>query len=108
MLVLSVSTDPSLEELTVGPSCLPDTFTRLINSPEDTCSLEEFVHQVALSGYQPGDVFAALEIQEAVAAAGCFGVDQLELSKQFFALARTDSERTRTFTDYVQVSCALR
>ena len=49
MLVLSVSTDPSLEELTVGPSCLPDTFTRLINSPEDTCSLEEFVHQVALT-----------------------------------------------------------
>ncbi|XP_061257470.1 general transcription factor 3C polypeptide 1 isoform X2 [Bos javanicus] len=95
-------TDPSLEELTVGPSCLPDTFTRLINSPEDTCSLEEFVHQVALSGYQPGDVFAALEIQEAIAAAGCFGVDRLELSKQFFALARTDSERTRTFTDYVQ------
>lgn len=108
MLVLPVSTDPSLEELTVGPSCLPDTFTRLINSPEDTCSLEEFVHQVALSGYQPGDVFAALEIQEAIAAAGCFGVDRLELSKQFFALARTDSERTRTFTDYVQVSCALR
>ena len=32
----------------------------------------------------------------------------LELSKQFFALARTDSERSRTFTDYVQVSCALR
>ena len=108
MLVLPVSTDPSLEELTVGPSCLPDTFTRLINSQEDTCSLEEFVHQVALSGYQPGDVFAALEIQEAVAAAGCFGVDRLELSRQFSPLARTDSERTRTFTDYVQVSCARR
>uniref|UniRef100_A0A8B9Y541 Ral transcription factor IIIC subunit 1 n=1 Tax=Bos mutus grunniens TaxID=30521 RepID=A0A8B9Y541_BOSMU len=101
-LALTGEHHPSLEELTVGPSCLPDTFTRLINSPEDTCSLEEFVHQVALSGYQPGDVFAALEIQEAIAAAGCFGVDRLELSKQFFALARTDSERTRTFTDYVQ------
>lgn len=108
MLVLPVSTDPSLEELAVGPSCLPDTFTRLISSQEDTCSLEEFVHRVALSGYQPGDLLAALEIQEAVAAAGCFGVDRLELSRQFSPLARIDSERTRTFTDYVQVSCARR
>ncbi|KAM9056829.1 general transcription factor 3C polypeptide 1 isoform 3-T3 [Megaptera novaeangliae] len=92
----------SLEELMVGTSCLPDTFTRLINSQEDTCSLEEFAHQVALSGYRPGDVSAALEVQGAIAAAGCFGVDRAELSRRFSALARADGERSRTFADYVQ------
>ncbi|XP_032460008.1 general transcription factor 3C polypeptide 1 [Phocoena sinus] len=92
----------SLEELMVGTSCLPDTFTRLINRQEDTCSLEEFAHQLALSGYKPGDVSAALEVQGAIAAAGCFGVDRVELSRRFSALARTDGERSRTFADYVQ------
>ncbi|XP_049555305.1 general transcription factor 3C polypeptide 1 isoform X2 [Orcinus orca] len=92
----------SLEELMVGTSCLPDTFTRLINRQEDTCSLEEFAHQLALSGYKPGDVAAALEVQGAIAAAGCFGVDREELHRRFSALARTDGERSRTFADYVQ------
>ncbi|XP_066131590.1 general transcription factor 3C polypeptide 1 [Saccopteryx bilineata] len=95
-------TATSLEELTVGTSCLPDTFTRLINPRENTCSLEDFVLQAELSGYKPGDVIAALEVQGAVAAAGCFGVDKAELSRRFSACARADSERTRTFTDYVQ------
>uniref|UniRef100_A0A8D1S8E3 General transcription factor 3C polypeptide 1 n=1 Tax=Sus scrofa TaxID=9823 RepID=A0A8D1S8E3_PIG len=91
-----------LEELTVGTSCLPDMFTRLVKVPEDTYGLEDFAHQVALSGYKPGDVLAALEIQAAIAAAGCFGVDKVRLSRQFSALEKTDAERTRTFSDYVQ------
>ncbi|XP_029801952.1 general transcription factor 3C polypeptide 1 [Suricata suricatta] len=92
----------SLEELPVGISCLPDTFTRLLHSQEGPCSLEEFVHQVELSGYEPGDVCAALEVQGAIAATGCFGVDRVELSTWFSAFERTDSERTRTFADYIQ------
>ncbi|XP_077616584.1 general transcription factor 3C polypeptide 1 isoform X1 [Crocuta crocuta] len=92
----------SLEELPVGISCLPDTFTRLISSQEGPCGLEEFVHQLELSGYEPGDVCAALEVQGAIAATGCFGVDRVELSKWFSAFERTDSERTRTFADYIQ------
>lgn len=100
--------DPSLEDLSVGTSCLPDTFTRLINPQEDTCSLDEFVHQVELSGYKPGDVAAALEVLAAIAAAGCFGVDRAALSRQFSSLGTADGERTRAFADYVQVSCALR
>ncbi|KAB1263618.1 General transcription factor 3C polypeptide 1 [Camelus dromedarius] len=91
----------SLKELTVGTACLPNTFTRLINS-QDTYSLEEFARQVALSGYKPGDVSAALEVQGAIAAAGCFGVDKTELTRRFSTLERADGERTRTFTDYVQ------
>ncbi|XP_074178864.1 general transcription factor 3C polypeptide 1 isoform X1 [Rhinolophus sinicus] len=95
-------TDPSLEDLSVGTSCLPDTFTRLINPQEDTCSLDEFVHQVELSGYKPGDVAAALEVLAAIAAAGCFGVDRAALSRQFSSLGTADGERTRAFADYVQ------
>lgn len=95
---------PALEELTVGTSCLPGTFTRLIHSQEDTCSLEEFVHQVALSGYKPADVSAALEVQRAIAATGCFGVDKAELRRRFSAFERAEGERTKTFPDYVQVS----
>lgn len=91
----------------MGTSCLPDTFTRLINSREHTCSLEEFVRQVELSGYKPGDVSAILEVQGVIAAAGCFGVDKAELSQRFSALERADGERAKAFTDYVQVSCAL-
>ncbi|XP_075420767.1 general transcription factor 3C polypeptide 1 isoform X2 [Tenrec ecaudatus] len=90
----------ALEELTVGTSCLPNTLTRVINTQEN--SLEEFVHLVALSGYKPEDVVAALEIQRAVAAAGYFGVDRMALSRQFSAFEETDGERTRTFSDYVQ------
>ncbi|KAM9208609.1 general transcription factor 3C polypeptide 1 [Dugong dugon] len=93
-------TATSLEELAVGTSCLPDTLTRVINTKGN--SLEEFVHQVALSGYKPGDVVAALEVQRAIAAAGYFGVDRVALSRQFSAFEKTDGERTRTFTDYVQ------
>uniref|UniRef100_A0A9L0IWV0 Ral transcription factor IIIC subunit 1 n=1 Tax=Equus asinus TaxID=9793 RepID=A0A9L0IWV0_EQUAS len=92
----------SLEELTVGTSCLPDTFTRLFSSPGDASSWEEFAHQMALSGYSPGDVAAALEVQGAIAAAGCFGVDRVALSRRFSAFERTDGARSRTFSDYVQ------
>ncbi|XP_059010754.1 general transcription factor 3C polypeptide 1 isoform X1 [Mustela lutreola] len=95
-------TVPSLEELPVGISCLPATFTRLIQSQGTACSLEEFVQQVELCGYEPGDVCAVLEVHGVIAAAGCFGVDRVELSRWFSAFERTDAERTRTFTDYVQ------
>uniref|UniRef100_A0A452TMP4 General transcription factor IIIC subunit 1 n=1 Tax=Ursus maritimus TaxID=29073 RepID=A0A452TMP4_URSMA len=93
---------PSLEELPVGISCLPAAFTRLIKSQGAACSLEAFVHQVELCGYEPGDVCAVLEVHGVIAATGCFGVDRVELSRWFSAFERTDPERTRTFADYVQ------
>ncbi|XP_040829101.1 general transcription factor 3C polypeptide 1 [Ochotona curzoniae] len=92
----------SLEELSMGGSCLPSTFTRLIEPQENACSLEEFAHQVELSGYTPADVAAALEIWGAVAATSCFGVDRQELGRRFSALEKIAGERTRTFPDYVQ------
>ncbi|XP_003795798.1 general transcription factor 3C polypeptide 1 [Otolemur garnettii] len=95
-------TATSLDTVTAGTAFLPDTFTRLINPQEDTYNLEEFVHQLEVSGYKPEDVSAALEIWEAIAGAGCFGIDKEELHRCFSALEKTGSEHTRTFTDCVQ------
>lgn len=103
LVLLSGFTAASLEELAVGPSCLPDSFTRLIEPPGRARGWEAFAHQAQLSGYSPEDVAAALEVQQAIAATGCFGVDKERLSRQFSALERT-GPRTRTFADYVQVS----
>lgn len=91
-----------LEELQAGPSCLPASFTSLVDPQLHTCSPEEFAHQMAQSGYSPEDVAASLEILQAVAAADCFGVDREKLSRQFSALEKIVGERTRTFSDYVQ------
>nr|XP_012320038.1 general transcription factor 3C polypeptide 1 [Aotus nancymaae] len=91
-----------LEELTVGTSCLPDTFTKLINPQENSCSLEEFVLRLELSGYSPEDLTAALEILEAIVAMGCFGIDKEELRRRFSALEQPGGGRTRTFADCVQ------
>nr|XP_044987786.1 general transcription factor 3C polypeptide 1 [Jaculus jaculus] len=91
-----------LGELQVGPSCLPDSFTSLVDPQLHTYSPEEFAHQVTLSGYSPEDVSAALEILQAVAAAGCFGVDRGELSRQFSTLRKIADGYTKTFLGYVQ------
>uniref|UniRef100_A0A8C2LKT3 General transcription factor III C 1 n=1 Tax=Cricetulus griseus TaxID=10029 RepID=A0A8C2LKT3_CRIGR len=91
-----------LEELQAGPSCLPASFTSLVDPQLRTCCPEEFAHQMAQSGYSPEDMVASLEILQAVAAADCFGVDREKLSRQFSALEKTVGERTRTFSDYVQ------
>ncbi|XP_010621796.1 general transcription factor 3C polypeptide 1 isoform X1 [Fukomys damarensis] len=92
--------DPSLQELTVGTSCLPDSFTRLMEPPGNMFSPEEFAQQGALSGYSPEDLSASQEIWQALVSAGCFGIDKEKLSSQFSAVVKTAG--TRTFQDYVQ------
>uniref|UniRef100_A0A5F8H7P1 Ral transcription factor IIIC subunit 1 n=1 Tax=Monodelphis domestica TaxID=13616 RepID=A0A5F8H7P1_MONDO len=89
-------------ELTVGVTCLPDAFTRLINPQENACNLDELIQQLKSYGYKPADVSAALEIQNTIAAASHFGVDKLELSTQFTSFEKIDCERTKTFTEYIQ------
>lgn len=102
-LVVSGFTGTPLEELQAGPSCLPDSFTSLVDPQLHTCCPEEFAHHMAQSGYSPEDVAASLEILQTVAAADCFGVDREKLSRQFPALEKIVGQRTRTFSDYVQV-----
>lgn len=103
-LMFSGPTATPLEELQAGPSCLPASFTSLVDPQLHTRCPEEFAHQMAQSGYSPEDVAASLEILQAVAAADCFGVDREKLSRQFSALEKIADKRTRTFLDYIQVS----
>jgi general transcription factor 3C polypeptide 1 len=104
--LLLVLTATPLEELAVGTSCLPDTFTKLVDPREHTCGMQEFARRVALSGYSPEDVSAALEIWGTVTAAGQFGIDKEKLSREFSALEKAGGKRTRMFSDYIQVSHA--
>ncbi|XP_060028731.1 general transcription factor 3C polypeptide 1 isoform X1 [Erinaceus europaeus] len=90
-----------LDELATGVSCLPDAFTRLVDS-QGACSLEEFVQRAELAGYSPEDVCAALELQGTIAAAGCFGVDRTDLRRRFCLLEQRDGGRTRTLSHYLQ------
>uniref|UniRef100_A0A8C0WLD1 General transcription factor 3C polypeptide 1 n=1 Tax=Castor canadensis TaxID=51338 RepID=A0A8C0WLD1_CASCN len=78
-----------LEELAVGTSCLPDTFTKVCPAG-------------GTSGYSPEDVSAALEIWGTVTAAGQFGIDKEKLSREFSALEKAGGKRTRMFSDYIQ------
>ncbi|XP_001369962.2 general transcription factor 3C polypeptide 1 [Monodelphis domestica] len=91
-----------MDQTTVGVTCLPDAFTRLINPQENACNLDELIQQLKSYGYKPADVSAALEIQNTIAAASHFGVDKLELSTQFTSFEKIDCERTKTFTEYIQ------
>lgn len=94
-----------LDSLPVGTACLPSIFTSLVPN-QATYSQEESTQHLVQNGYSPEDVAAALEVQEAVAAAGCFGVDRGELGRRFSALERAEGARSRTLADYVQVSHA--
>uniref|UniRef100_F7CWX1 Ral transcription factor IIIC subunit 1 n=1 Tax=Ornithorhynchus anatinus TaxID=9258 RepID=F7CWX1_ORNAN len=91
-----------IDELTPGVSCLPDTFTRMINVQEDACSLDEFVQRVEGYGYEPKDVAAILEIRGAIRNASSFGVDKVDLSRKFSNYEETSCDRTRTFMEYIQ------
>ncbi|XP_038618303.1 general transcription factor 3C polypeptide 1 isoform X2 [Tachyglossus aculeatus] len=91
-----------IDKLTAGVSCLPETFTRMINVQEDACGLDELVQRVEGYGYEPEDVAAVLEIRGAVRDASSFGVDKADLSRKFAKYEETSCERTRTFLDYIQ------
>ena len=106
LMVLGFTATP-LEELQAGLSCLPASFTSLVDPQLHTRCPEEFAHQMAQSGYSAEDVAASLEILQAVAAADSFGVDREKLSRQFSTLEKVADKRTRTFQDYIQVSGAL-
>ncbi|XP_027718537.1 general transcription factor 3C polypeptide 1 isoform X3 [Vombatus ursinus] len=104
---LNIPVTSVMDQMTVGVTCLPDAFTRLINTQENSYSVDELVEQLKSYGYKPADVSAALEIQNTIAAASHFGVDKVELSTQFSSLEKTDCEHTRTLSEYIQDLLAL-
>ncbi|XP_067407291.1 general transcription factor 3C polypeptide 1 isoform X2 [Emydura macquarii macquarii] len=92
-----------LDDMVVGISCLPDTFTRLLKVQEDTYDTNQFVLQCTKCyGYSSKDVSAVLEIRNVIEASSYFGIDKAELGKQFHCYEEADTECTRSLQQYIQ------
>uniref|UniRef100_A0A8D0HWB2 Ral transcription factor IIIC subunit 1 n=1 Tax=Sphenodon punctatus TaxID=8508 RepID=A0A8D0HWB2_SPHPU len=95
--------ETSLANMPVGTSCLPDTFTKVLNAQEEAYNADQFRLQCREHyGYSLRDASAILEIRDAIEATSYFGVDKTELGKQFCCYEEADTERTRSFQQYIQ------
>ncbi|OXB74520.1 UNVERIFIED_CONTAM: hypothetical protein H355_001902 [Colinus virginianus] len=100
---LSSPVSPPLDNMVVGISSLPQTFTRLIKIQEENYNVDQFVHECTeRCGYSPGDVAAVLEIRNAIEATSHFGVCKAELGRQFCSYEELEPARTRTLQQYIQ------
>uniref|UniRef100_A0A8C8RN74 General transcription factor IIIC subunit 1 n=1 Tax=Pelusios castaneus TaxID=367368 RepID=A0A8C8RN74_9SAUR len=92
-----------LDNMAVGISCLPDTFTRLLKVQEVTFDRDQFVLECTESyGYSSKDVSVILEIRNAIETSSYFGIDKAELGKQFHCYEEVDTECTRSLQQYIQ------
>ncbi|XP_054699342.1 general transcription factor 3C polypeptide 1 isoform X2 [Grus americana] len=100
---LSSPVSSLLDNMAVGVSCLPETFTRLIKVQEDNYEVDQFLRECTEGyGYNPSDVAAALEIRSAIEATSHFGICKTELSKHFCSYEEVEPERTRSLEQYIQ------
>uniref|UniRef100_A0A8B9FJP7 General transcription factor IIIC subunit 1 n=1 Tax=Amazona collaria TaxID=241587 RepID=A0A8B9FJP7_9PSIT len=92
-----------LDNMDVGVSCLPETFSKLINIQEEDYEVDHFLHECTDHyGYNPGDVAAVMEIRNAIEATSHFGICKVELSKRFCSYEEVEPERTRSLEQYIQ------
>uniref|UniRef100_A0A663F4T8 Ral transcription factor IIIC subunit 1 n=1 Tax=Aquila chrysaetos chrysaetos TaxID=223781 RepID=A0A663F4T8_AQUCH len=100
---LSSPVSSLLDNMVVGVSCLPETFTRLIKVQEENYEVDQFLHGCTERyGYNPRDVAAVLEIRNAIEATSHFGICKAELSKRFCSYEEVEPERTRSLEQYIQ------
>ncbi|XP_075022124.1 general transcription factor 3C polypeptide 1 isoform X1 [Calonectris borealis] len=100
---LSSPVSSLLDDMVVGVSCLPETFTRLIKVQEENYEVDRFLHECTERyGYNPRDVAAVLEIRNAIEATSHFGICKAELSKRFCSYEEVEPERTRSLEQYIQ------
>ncbi|XP_064886796.1 general transcription factor 3C polypeptide 1 isoform X1 [Columba livia] len=100
---LSSPVSSLLDNMTVGVSCLPETFTRLIKVQEENYEVDQFLHECTERyGYSPRDAAAVLEIRNAIEATSHFGICKAELSKHFCSYEEVEPERTRSLEQYIQ------
>ncbi|KAM6351996.1 general transcription factor 3C polypeptide 1 isoform 3-T3 [Alca torda] len=100
---LSSPASSLLDNMAVGVSCLPETFTRLINVQEEKYEVDQFLHECTEGyGYNPRDVAAVLEIRNAIEETSHFGICKTELSKRFCNYEEVEPERTRSLEQYIQ------
>ncbi|NWR76120.1 TF3C1 factor, partial [Centropus unirufus] len=100
---LSSPVSSLVDNLVVGVSCLPETFTRLIKVPEENCEVDGFLQECRERyGYNPSDVAAVLEIRNAIEASSHFGICKAELSKHFCSYEEVGPGHTRSLEQYIQ------
>ncbi|NXY88232.1 TF3C1 factor, partial [Alcedo cyanopectus] len=100
---LSSPVSSLLDNMAVGLSCLPETFTRLIKVQEENYEVEQFLRECTEGyGYNPKDAAAVLEIRNAIEATSHFGICKAELSKRFCSYEEVEPERTRSLEQYIQ------
>ncbi|NXJ68836.1 TF3C1 factor, partial [Rostratula benghalensis] len=100
---LSSSVSSLLDNMAVGVSCLPETFTRLIKVQEEKYEVDQFLHECTEGyGYNPRDVAAVLEIRNAIEETSHFGICKAELSRRFCSYEEVEPERTRSLEQYIQ------
>ncbi|NXE20667.1 TF3C1 factor, partial [Ardeotis kori] len=100
---LSSPVSSVLDNMAVGVSCLPGTFTRLINIQEENYEVDQFLRDCTEHhGYNPRDVAAVLEIRNAIEATSHFGICKAELCKRFCSYEEVEPERTRSLEQYIQ------
>ncbi|KGL90760.1 General transcription factor 3C polypeptide 1, partial [Charadrius vociferus] len=100
---LSSPVSSLLDNMVVGVSCLPETFTRLIKVQEEKYEVDQFLHECTEGyGYNPRDVAAVLEIRNAIEETSHFGICKVELSKRFCSYEEVQPERTRSLEQYIQ------
>uniref|UniRef100_A0A8C0F3L4 General transcription factor IIIC subunit 1 n=1 Tax=Bubo bubo TaxID=30461 RepID=A0A8C0F3L4_BUBBB len=100
---LSSPVSSLLDNMVVGVSCLPETFTRLIKVQEENYEVDQFLQECTERyGYNPRDAAAVLEIRNAIEATSHFGICKTELSKRFCSYEEVEPERTRSLEQYIQ------
>ncbi|NWS75896.1 TF3C1 factor, partial [Crotophaga sulcirostris] len=100
---LSSPVSSLVDNTVVGVSCLPETFTRLINVQEENYEVDRFLQECTEHyGYNSGDVAAVLEIRDAIEATSHFGICKAELSKRFCSYEEVEPECTRSLEQYLQ------
>ncbi|NXH22316.1 TF3C1 factor, partial [Bucco capensis] len=100
---LSSPASSLIDDMAVGVSCLPETFTRLIKVQEEGYEVDGFLHECTERyGYSPRDAAAAMQIRNAIKAASHFGICRAELSKRFCSYEELEPERTRSLEQYIQ------
>ncbi|KFQ88085.1 General transcription factor 3C polypeptide 1, partial [Phoenicopterus ruber ruber] len=100
---LSSPVSSLLDNMVVGVSCLPETFTRLIKVQEENYEVDQFHHECTERyGYNPRDVAAILEIRSAIEATSHFGICKAELSRRFCSYEEVEPERTRSLEQYIK------
>ncbi|XP_059510098.1 general transcription factor 3C polypeptide 1-like isoform X2 [Stegostoma tigrinum] len=91
-----------------GPDALPSSFTKLLRPSTDAYVGENIQKQcVEELQYSPEDLMAVLEIASEVEACSFFGIETVELGKNFVQYEEVQNGRTKTLKQYLQDLIAL-